>query len=310
MKEKEDNLKYISLREATRFCSYSQKYLNLRAKQGRLKAVKLGRNWVTKKEWLEDYLKEVEEYKVRVAAKGFISPPEISPIRKKAEVPRFRILPVSEFRFSFVIALLFVLLMTGIIFFLPNLSLKNLDNYVAKINQSVDEFVFTDLISVGKKTASNFKSFVNGIPNKIKDAKELTNWLAAMTFREFNDYTSEIFKGYAFWMGNSIKKIPQAITNLFRKETVKEPIVQAPPDQTKEIEELKTQIQQIREFPVKETVKEVSRITRIEPVKEITYEKIISKIDDASLKILNVQIADLQTEMLKRLYAPGGVISQ
>jgi excisionase family DNA binding protein len=55
---------YISLKEAAKLTGiYSQDYLSLRARQGKLRAVKLGRNWVTKKEWLEEYLKEVREYK-------------------------------------------------------------------------------------------------------------------------------------------------------------------------------------------------------------------------------------------------------
>jgi len=45
---------YISLQEVTKFCNYSQEYLALRARQGKLKAIKIGRNWVTKKEWLEE----------------------------------------------------------------------------------------------------------------------------------------------------------------------------------------------------------------------------------------------------------------
>lgn len=47
---------YISLQQATKFCNYSQEYLSLRARQGKLKSLKLGRNWVTTKEWLEEYL--------------------------------------------------------------------------------------------------------------------------------------------------------------------------------------------------------------------------------------------------------------
>ena len=54
--KKED---YISLLEASKLCDYSQEYLSLRARQGKLKAVKLGRNWVTTKEWLNKYIKEV-----------------------------------------------------------------------------------------------------------------------------------------------------------------------------------------------------------------------------------------------------------
>ncbi|MCX6760284.1 MAG: hypothetical protein NTW46_02995, partial [Candidatus Nealsonbacteria bacterium] len=35
---------------------------NLRIRQGKLKAVKLGRNWMTTKEWLDEYLKKIEKY--------------------------------------------------------------------------------------------------------------------------------------------------------------------------------------------------------------------------------------------------------
>ena len=53
---------YISLKEATKYCDYSQEYLSLRARQGKLKAVKIGRNWVTKKEWIEQYLNSPNSY--------------------------------------------------------------------------------------------------------------------------------------------------------------------------------------------------------------------------------------------------------
>ncbi|MCX6789303.1 MAG: FG-GAP-like repeat-containing protein [Candidatus Gribaldobacteria bacterium] len=49
--------KYISLTEAAeKYTEYSQEYLSLRARQGKLKAVKIGRNWLTKKEWVEEYI--------------------------------------------------------------------------------------------------------------------------------------------------------------------------------------------------------------------------------------------------------------
>lgn len=64
--QKEDP-KYISLTEATKFCNYSQEYLSLRARRGKLKSVKNGRNWVTTKEWLADYIKTAEDYKKELA---------------------------------------------------------------------------------------------------------------------------------------------------------------------------------------------------------------------------------------------------
>jgi len=54
--------KYISLKEATKYCSYSQDYLKLRARQGKLKSIKLGRNWFTTKEWIEEYIRKVSKH--------------------------------------------------------------------------------------------------------------------------------------------------------------------------------------------------------------------------------------------------------
>jgi len=51
---------FISLKEASALCEYSQDYLNLLVRKGYLKAIKIGRNWVTTKEWLNDYLQRIE----------------------------------------------------------------------------------------------------------------------------------------------------------------------------------------------------------------------------------------------------------
>ncbi|MBI4128925.1 MAG: hypothetical protein HY460_02630, partial [Parcubacteria group bacterium] len=51
-----ENYQYITLAEAARKCSYTQEYLSLRARQGKLRAQKVGRNWVTTEEWLQEYL--------------------------------------------------------------------------------------------------------------------------------------------------------------------------------------------------------------------------------------------------------------
>ena len=54
---------YISLIEASKLSPYSQEYLSLRARQGKLRAVKVGRNWMTTKEWLNDYVSQVKRFK-------------------------------------------------------------------------------------------------------------------------------------------------------------------------------------------------------------------------------------------------------
>jgi hypothetical protein len=60
----EDN--YISLAQAAKNCPYSQEYLALRARQGKLKAVKFGRNWKTRIDWVQEYTVGVKEYNVKI----------------------------------------------------------------------------------------------------------------------------------------------------------------------------------------------------------------------------------------------------
>ncbi len=49
---------FITLTDASKYCDYSQEYLSLLARQKKLKAKKIGRNWYTKKEWLAEYIIE------------------------------------------------------------------------------------------------------------------------------------------------------------------------------------------------------------------------------------------------------------
>jgi len=52
------NHKYLSMAEATNICTYDQEYLSLLARRGLLQAEKIGRNWYTKREWLNNYLQK------------------------------------------------------------------------------------------------------------------------------------------------------------------------------------------------------------------------------------------------------------
>lgn len=53
-----DKEKYISLAHATRYCSYSAAYLGKLAKEGKIDAHKIKRNWVTTKEAILSYVKK------------------------------------------------------------------------------------------------------------------------------------------------------------------------------------------------------------------------------------------------------------
>ena len=45
-----------SLSQIAKYSPYSQEYLSLQARNGFLKAKKIGRNWVSSRQWLEEYL--------------------------------------------------------------------------------------------------------------------------------------------------------------------------------------------------------------------------------------------------------------
>ncbi|OGC25218.1 cell filamentation protein Fic [candidate division WOR-1 bacterium RIFOXYB2_FULL_42_35] len=55
--------KYVPLSEATKYCSYSQEYLSLLSRRGKLEAIKFDRNWYTTKKAIAKYLQAVKETK-------------------------------------------------------------------------------------------------------------------------------------------------------------------------------------------------------------------------------------------------------
>jgi len=57
--QKEEKM-FINLRDATKYCDYSQEYLSLLARKGKIAAVKINRNWMTTKEAIEEYIKSVK----------------------------------------------------------------------------------------------------------------------------------------------------------------------------------------------------------------------------------------------------------
>ena len=47
---------FLSVSEIAKLSPYSSSYLSLRIRQGKLKGEKIGRNWFTKREWLNHYI--------------------------------------------------------------------------------------------------------------------------------------------------------------------------------------------------------------------------------------------------------------
>jgi hypothetical protein len=69
MEEINSDKNYISLFEASKLCSYSEPYLRLRARAGKLKSIKLGKKWMTTSAWLDDYAARVQEWRETAQAK-------------------------------------------------------------------------------------------------------------------------------------------------------------------------------------------------------------------------------------------------
>ena len=56
MQNSEMNINYISLHEAAKLTNYSQDYISLLCRQKKIKGIKMGRNWVTTTQWVENYI--------------------------------------------------------------------------------------------------------------------------------------------------------------------------------------------------------------------------------------------------------------
>ncbi len=58
-------MEYISIEEAAKATTYTQEYLSLLARKGKLDAIKLGRNWVVTKKAVQDYIRNAKKGKVK-----------------------------------------------------------------------------------------------------------------------------------------------------------------------------------------------------------------------------------------------------
>lgn len=209
----EEKSKYISLREATKYCSYSQEYLSLRARQGKLKAVKIGRNWVTKKEWIQEYIEKVKRYKNRPKEDNIkqIPPPPTLPI---ASLPP--LLPLSFKRLiSAFFFFLFCSSLISLIWYsfyqiewtkIPFFFLEIVDRYflaLGKLQKNLEKFESNITFSLWQYSQENknkiketvtlwqesFKAFALNPEN----SKETLSSLGSI---EVLDYTLGVFKEY------------------------------------------------------------------------------------------------------------------
>ena len=177
-------IEYISLTEAAKYCGCTQQYLSLRARQGKLKAKKFGRNWTTTKKWVEQYLEKTNSSKERVlkkkakvkaktkvSAKAFLSLADsylfvvnqafrsIGKTIKKSKT----IFQLPEFKYAVAGVLAFVILEYGFAYAGPTLSMSK-DFFVEGIT------VFSEETNKG---ISNFSESIRSFSDTANEIAEV-----------------------------------------------------------------------------------------------------------------------------------------
>lgn len=211
MENKKEN--YISLREATKYCSYSQEYLSLRARQGKLKARKIGRNWFTKKEWLQEYLEKVGKKNKEI--KKSPPPPNLPVSSFSLFLPKVKKFPLLIFCFIFFFFFFSFLIQKNS----KNLwlSFKLIDDYflaLEKFNQNLEKFTQNTIFYLDQLSQANSlkiqeiaifgKDSLNTFLAKIELTKEALPFLVS---NEVLAYTSEIFREYFRFLNEKFSKI-------------------------------------------------------------------------------------------------------
>jgi len=209
---------YLSLQDATRLCNYSQEYLSLRARQGKLKALKLGRNWVTKKEWLKEYVGQVEGYNNQANNHKKIKEKIIKIKEKTIDSNAPENLPIEKFRISLpnlerlrpalAFAVVFVLLAVSGVIGKESLfrTFNNLDRCAEKIDQGI-ELAANDIVKISQKTesaAEDIASFIDKFAQKMAATSQDILTGAGycqeglvLTFELAGEYSAWLQEGYA-----------------------------------------------------------------------------------------------------------------
>ena len=178
--------KYLPLSEAAKYTPYSAEYLSLRARQGKLKAIKIGKIWVTKKEWVEEYLRKYRG--VKEAGRK----PKI-----KFQIPKIK----TEILFALTILLLFVSVA------LAKDSLKILAKEIVSSLEEVGEDFIIGANSQIQKLNSSFSKIRENIQNIFSLAKEG----AKIATENFGESLSQTSKEITF----AFKKGKESVVNFF-----------------------------------------------------------------------------------------------
>jgi hypothetical protein len=304
----------------------------LRARQKKLKAVKFGKNWMTKREWLKDYLaenqkhiKQLEEFQIAEEPKTSEEPTPSTLIPLITKMLRTGVLSV----------LILTLLVSGatagrnIFFnnFLPHaikvheISGKFINNLVLPIieNSPALKSVVLNIAAVQETASDIFKDYFSWLGNSFGSISSKLIKTYLVIHNSFDEKTKqglEVMKDFFSYLSGGIKSFfsyfPEPIKNFFsRREIPTEGLLTEQvfiETEERLTERLIEAFQQGFEKLAREGIPSKQIITEIHPIKEITKE--IRTIDSASLVQLRADIEYVQVELANRLYAPGGIITQ
>ena len=152
---------YISLQEAVKFCNYSQEYLSLRARQSKLKAIKLGRNWMTTKEWLGEYLQQ--NGKSNELIQGANSAKTASKPKQENNTGLLLL-----FFLGLATPLIFILIFTGIFSGVTTFSFLELDAVFLKY-----QFAGLGLLGILQSTLDVFGEYIEWIMSVLKNIVDI-----------------------------------------------------------------------------------------------------------------------------------------
>ena len=185
--------KYLSLSEAAKYTPYSAEYLSLRARQGKLKAIKIGKIWVTKREWVKEYVRKyrgVEEVETKPKIK--IQKPKI-----KFQIPKIK----TEILFALTILLFFVSVA------LAKDSLKILAKEIVSSLEEVGE----DFIIGANSQIKKLNSSLSKIRENIQSIFSLAKEGAKIATENFGESLSQTSKEITF----AFKKGKESVGNFF-----------------------------------------------------------------------------------------------
>ncbi|MGB9609247.1 MAG: hypothetical protein ACPL3E_02625, partial [Minisyncoccia bacterium] len=296
LKERDNGSEFISLKDAALYFGYSQEYLNLRIRQGKLKAVKIGRNWATKKEWIDEYIKNVNDYfeKIKENNKREINYTVKNKIRKIFSVSEFfsafSSLVLNKKFIATFFAILFIFSLSYLVFANDNIK-SDLSKLVSKIFPPEDFAVMKN--DFQEKIILPFNTFLN---NTFSFLAQLGTTIDEANYNIF----SKIYNTTTYSFGNFIETIRNLTLNFQKSITkffVKQKNVFGGLFSFSKKENLKTTskekvifIQPTTTLSQKEVIiPKIEKIIQVEPVKEVTKE--IIKIDDKKLTEIENKIS-------------------